>query len=63
MRGARLKMTRRSKIYLANFNDPYLLSREPISVINLVPSGRGVKSERGSYPSDNRNNYIPTTLF
>lgn len=42
-------MTRRSKIYLANFNNRYLLSREPVSVINLVPSGRGAKSERGFY--------------
>lgn len=41
-------MTRRNKIYLANFND--LLSREPVSVINLVPSGRGAKSKRGFYP-------------
>lgn len=48
MRGAHSRTTRRSRTYLANFNDRYLLSRIFFSVINLVPSGRGAKSGRGS---------------
>lgn len=47
MRGAHSRTMRHSKIYLANFNDRYLLSREPVSVINLVPSERGAKGGAG----------------